>query len=70
MSDAIADNAAIAFAETFYDAIAGGEHLRRAFDLGRNSISLQTTEPGDLPQLLTRKGIKPEEYDFLSAAKT
>lgn len=40
MSDAISDDAAMSFSRALYRALAHGEHLRRAFDLGCSQIQL------------------------------
>lgn len=57
MSNEIDDDAAIAFAEAFYQALGYGQDAQTAFDLGRSQIRLAGLTDADVPTLLTRAGI-------------
>src|ERR1043166_4846974 len=57
MSDRIADDAAIAFAEGFYDALGAGKPVPIAFGLGCNAIRMAELDEHDIPQLLTRPSL-------------
>lgn len=59
MSDAIDDDAAIAFSTSFYRALAYGKTMQDAFDLACNEIALRGITGSDLPQLRTKAGIIP-----------
>ncbi len=51
MSRAIPDKAAIDFSSGFYNALAKGIDVRKAFDLGVNRIELNDLESGNIPVL-------------------
>ncbi len=53
MSDAIGDDAAIHFSSSFYQALAHGESVQKAFNLGRNRINLSNLGEQDKPKLIT-----------------
>lgn len=59
-TQAIEDEAAIAFATAFYRAIAHGKSVGTAFELGRIEIGLRGLPGEHVPQLFYRPGIKPE----------
>ena len=61
MRAAIADTAAIAFAGTFYEALAFGEGVERAFRLACSGIDLHDLPDADVPRLLFREGVDPAE---------
>lgn len=54
MSQAIKDASAIAFAASFYEALANGRSVRSAFDLGCNRIDLESLAQQDVPKLYAR----------------
>ncbi len=56
MHHRVSDRAAIRFAGAFYQAIAYGEPVRTAFDLGRNSLRLHRDPDAGIPRLLTTDG--------------
>jgi hypothetical protein len=56
MSQAISDEAAIAFATAFYRGIAYGRSVRTAFDLGVNSLQVHGIPENETPQLIVREG--------------
>jgi hypothetical protein len=59
MSNAISDEAAIKFAASFYRALAYGQSINNAFELGCNDIALDKI-PGELtPKLRYSPGVNP-----------
>ncbi|MEZ4683967.1 MAG: NACHT domain-containing protein [Caldilineaceae bacterium] len=60
MSDQVSDDAALSFAEAFYDAIGAGRSYPDAFGLGRNAISL-----ANLPETQTPIFLAKENADLL-----
>src|SRR6185436_1153486 len=52
MSRAVTDSAAIRFAAAFYQALAFGQSVKTAFELGRNAIGLANLSEEDTPKLL------------------
>jgi len=46
MNQEVRDDAAIAFAEAFYDALGAGESYERAFDLGKNAVMAKASSSG------------------------
>lgn len=54
MDGSISDDAAIAFAAGFYDAVGAGENYETAFKYGRNNIGLKDLPEEQLPVLLKR----------------
>ena len=65
MSDAIVDSAAINFATAFYRALAYGEDVQRAYDMGLNQIGLTGQEDLFKSRLFTQG----EPVNFVSAAQ-
>jgi hypothetical protein len=61
MSIAIPSESAVAFAGAFYQALGYGESVQTAFNLGCNQIDLQALAHADVPRLMARPGIRPEE---------
>jgi len=57
MTNTISDDAAIAFAGSFYRALAYGRSIQQAFDQARTSIMLQGIPEQDVPRLHARSGI-------------
>ena len=64
MSGAIGDEAATKFSNVFYEALASGENLQKAFDLGCVNIKLYDLKEEDVPQLVVQN-YKPEEIVFV-----
>jgi len=64
MSGAIGDEAAVKFSSVFYEALASGENLQKAFDLGCVNIKLFGLQDDDVPQLVA-PNCKPEEIVFV-----
>lgn len=65
MSKAVGDEAAIAFATAFYQALGYGRDVKTAFDLGCSQIDLKGLDEQDTPQLKTRSGIDPQKIVFV-----
>lgn len=53
MRSAVADDAAIAFSASFYQALAFGKSIQVAFDAAKNAIALQGIPEGDVPRLFS-----------------
>jgi CHAT domain len=56
MSGEVTDRVAIKFASAFYSAIAYGESVRQAFELGRNMIDLSNLAGSQIPVLIDSHG--------------
>jgi hypothetical protein len=59
MRKAISDEAAIAFAATFYRALGFGRSIKEAFDQGRTALMLDGLPEEETPELLVRAGVDP-----------
>jgi hypothetical protein len=59
MSGSIDDDAAIAFAVSFYRALGYGKSVKEAFDLGCNEIALRALPDSDVPRLYVKQGADP-----------
>jgi hypothetical protein len=59
MNKSIGDNAAIAFAASFYRAIGFGRSVKESFDQGKVSLMLESIPEEDTPELLVRTGVDP-----------
>ena len=59
---------AIAFAGAFYQGLGYGESIQTAFNLGCNQIELRALGHADVPRLLVRSGIRPEEIRPMESA--
>lgn len=59
MNKTIGDKDAIVFASHFYQALAFGESIQAAFDLGKNQIRLEGLPGFKTPALLVRQGADP-----------
>lgn len=68
MSAAIKDFAAINFAASFYGALAYGESVRTAFDVGCNQLKLEGLPGADIPELFCLKR-DPKNIFLLSQPK-
>jgi Effector-associated domain 11/CHAT domain len=64
MSKAIGDSSAISFATSFYRALAYGENLQTAFELGKAEIDLEGLGEEDTPKILCRNS-NPSEIVFV-----
>ena len=61
MNKAIGDDAAIAFAASFYRALGFGRSLHEAFDQGKTALMLQGISEENTPELLVRQGTDPRK---------
>lgn len=60
MSDEVDDDAANAFASAFYQALAWGQSIQSAFDLGCNQMALEGFADAIVPVLKTRTDVDPD----------
>ncbi|MEM9092856.1 MAG: CHAT domain-containing protein [Cyanobacteria bacterium P01_F01_bin.53] len=60
MNQAVNDDAAIAFAEGFYDALGAGESYKRAFEVGKNAVWEQNTNRSGVSREITLDGENSE----------
>jgi hypothetical protein len=56
----ISDEAAIAFATSFYRAIAFGRSVQAAYDQGCTALALNHVDAAEYPELVTRPGVDPD----------
>jgi CHAT domain len=61
MRQPITDEAAIVFASAFYSALAHRQDVPAAFNLALAQLDLSQIPEADIPDLMTRPGITPEE---------
>lgn len=66
MKESIGDDAAIAFASSFYRAIGFGRSIREAFDQGVTSLLLEGIAEEDIPELLVKEGVNPNQINLVS----
>lgn len=59
MKNAVLDEAAKVFAESFYQGLGEGESVQTAFELGKNQVELLSIPGQDIPKLEVRDGIDP-----------
>ena len=64
MTSAISDDAAIKFAASFYQALAYGESVKTAFDLGCVAVDIANLDEKDTPKLLHRPSCDPTKVFF------
>jgi len=64
MSEKIKDVSSIAFSPAFYQALAFGESVKTAFDLGCVQIDLENLKEQDIPKLIALRA-NPEEIFFV-----
>jgi tetratricopeptide (TPR) repeat protein/CHAT domain-containing protein len=64
MSEAIDDKAAIAFSGAFYEALAFGHSVGKAFALGVNAIEALGVNQAHVPKLLVREGVDADRTFF------
>jgi hypothetical protein len=68
MKEGIRDDAAIAFASSFYRAVGFGRSLQEAFDQGVTSLLLEGIPQEDIPELLVRKGVGANKVFLVASA--
>ena len=61
MNDRISDEAAMAFASSFYRTIGFGRSARDAFDQGIAALLLEGIPEDDIPELLVKEGVDPRQ---------
>jgi hypothetical protein len=66
MNDAIGDEAAIAFAASFYRAIGFGLSIKQAFDQGIVVLLLEGIPEESKPELLVKEGVDPEKIVLIA----
>ncbi len=69
MSENIGDKSAIAFAASFYRAIAFGRSVREAFEQGKVSIQLEGLPRYDVPTLLAKPGVDTSKLYIVTSGK-
>lgn len=65
MKESISDDAAIAFASSFYRAIGFGRSIQEAFEQGRTSLLLEDIPEEDIPELLVKDGVDPKQIRLI-----
>jgi len=68
MNDTIQDAAAADFAASLYRAIGFGKSVQNAFDQAMASLSMNAPSQENIPVLLYKQGIKPDEIYLVKAA--
>jgi hypothetical protein len=68
MKASIHDNAATAFASSFYRAIGFGRSIQDAFDQGIASLLLEGIPEEDLPELLVKQGVDAKKVTLIASA--
>ena len=61
MNQNVGDEAAIAFAQALYRALASGTCVQDAFDLGVNQLELLKIPEEHIPTLLAKEGVIPAD---------
>ena len=69
MSDALDDEAALLFSESFYRALAFGRSVAHAFGLANNALDIRRIPGSMKPRLLVKDGANPD-VPFLQSLKT
>ncbi len=67
MKRAIDDASAAVFSAGFYQALARGTSVSEAFTLGKNLISICGYQDADVPELICREGVDPQNLRFVKA---
>jgi hypothetical protein len=65
MTRAVRDVDAICFSTAFYEGIGFNRTLQTCFDLGSNSVPLETVGPDNIPKMVTRARIDPDAIRLL-----
>lgn len=66
MKKAIGDKSAITFAASFYRAISFGKSVQEAFDQGIAALLLENMPDHDIPELIAKNGVNPNEIRLVS----
>jgi hypothetical protein len=67
MKESIRDDAATAFASSFYRAISFGRSVQEAFEQGKVSLLLEGIPQEDIPELLVKDGIDAKEMILIAS---
>lgn len=70
MSTTISDEAAIKFATSFYRALANGQSIKSAFELGLNDLDLQSIPEAGTPKLKYAPGVDPAKVILIKDTET
>jgi hypothetical protein len=65
MNSPVGDKAAIHFSATFYEGIAYGCSVQKAFDLAKNDLLLEGIPGHEIPDLVVRAGVKAEDVRLI-----
>lgn len=68
-SSKISDDAAITFSSRFYQAVANGESVQRAFDVASMALLVHRIPRSEYPELLTRKGVDPADLVLVKTVR-
>ena len=66
MKKSIGDNSAIFFATSFYRAISFGKSVKEAFDQGITALLLENIPGHDIPALIVKEGVDPNEIRLIA----
>ena len=67
MKDSIRDDAAIAFASSFYRAIGFERSVQEAFEQGKTSLLIERIPQEDIPELLVKNGVDAREVILIAS---
>jgi CHAT domain len=70
MKNAIRDDVARIFAETFYHSLCSGQSVYTAFELAKNKVARLNLPGQDIPKLLPRKDKDPKRIMFIVSDRT
>jgi tetratricopeptide (TPR) repeat protein len=70
MTDAVDDRTARTFSAAFYQALAYGQDVQTAFDLGREQIAIDLSPDADVLRLLHAEGVIPAHVRFAEPTKS
>jgi hypothetical protein len=68
MSTSIADESAVSFASSFYQALGFGRDVQTAFDLGCGQLGLMDLEGEETPKLITAPGFEAKTIFFAGSS--
>src|SRR5947209_11785834 len=70
MTESISDEAAAIFAASFYRALGFGRTVQNAFDQGLVALSMTNISEEDIPKLLVKDGVDPNQIVLVDGRKT
>lgn len=68
MKESIRDDAATAFASSFYRAVGFGRSIQEAFEQGKTSLLLEGIPEEDIPELLVKEGVDSKKVLLIAPA--